>query len=143
MRLDAGLLERSRTALGLWRDLERAYDDIAHALAGGGHELGALAERIVALEHELKPLVAERSALRSRAAETAPHGSPEDELLRVWRETDALIETLAERQPMLVRAALAARHETAQRLHDARRARLRARSYDPPDAAPRLASRRA
>jgi hypothetical protein len=139
MPLDAGLLDRSHAALGLWRDLQRAYDDIAQALAGGaGRELGALAERIVALEHELKPLVAERTALRTRAAANA--GA---ELDAVWRETDAVIEALAERQPALVRAALAARHETAQRLHDAQRGRARARSYDAVDASPRLASRRA
>lgn len=107
---DGALLARSRTALALWETLRAAYDDIGAALAAPeSHDLATLGARIVGIEAELKPLVAELAAARSR-------GSTDAELLELWHATDALVASLAERHPALVRAALDARSATAERL---------------------------
>jgi len=123
------LLERSRSALVLWRSLRVAYDAIEEALAAPErHDLAVLGARIVSLEVALKPLVGELAAARSRQRTADPA------LLEVWRATDEAVESLAARQPMLVRAALDARSATAGRLEGLRAARGQLRSYQGGDA---------
>lgn len=118
MPLDEALLERSRVALGRWYELRDAYDAIDVALADpAAHDLAALASRVVALEQDLKPRIADLSAARS--ARTAPHAA----LSEVWGEIDDVVRSLAKRQPQLVRAALAARTATARKLEELRVAR--------------------
>ena len=69
MPLDAPLLERSRAALERWLELRAAYDAIDAALADPDQaDLGALANRVVTLEHDLKPRIADLSAARSATA---------------------------------------------------------------------------
>ena len=77
------LHELSRTALILWQSLRVAYDAIEDALAAPErHDLAALGERIVSLEVELKPLVGELAAARSR------RGAGDPQLVEIWRATD-------------------------------------------------------
>jgi hypothetical protein len=122
---EGDLVARSRAALALWQSLRVGYDAIEAALAAPErHELALLGERIVALEAELKPLVGELMAARSRSTTSDPV------LLEIWRATDATVESLAARQPTLVRAALDARSATAARLEVARAARGQLRSYE-------------
>jgi hypothetical protein len=130
---------RSLAALELWQGLRSAYDAIEDALASPErHDLGPLGERIVALENELRPLVGELAVPRSRPDSADPA------VAAIWRETDAVVASLAERQPMLVRAALDARSATADRLESVRAARGQLRSYRAPEAlSARLTSRHA
>ena len=139
MQPESALSALSRVALRLWQSLRAAYDDIEGALeAPDQHDLALLGARIVALECELKPIIAELAAERSRAGESEPA------LLPVWEEIDALVSSLATRQPELVRAALAARAATATRIAGVRMARGRLRDYGSSDSgAPRLTSQRA
>jgi hypothetical protein len=133
------LLESSERAHALWQSLAVAYDDIAHALtAPEAVPLAALAERIVAIENELRPLVAQMGAARSS------HSPTDARLQKLWSETDRVVETLSRRQPTLVRAALAARDDTAGRLSRVRNdRRQRARYGAELDATPRFTSQRA
>jgi hypothetical protein len=120
---DADLRQRSRAALELWRSLRDAYDAIGAALAAPEeHDLGQLAERIVRHEHELRPLLAELSAARAR-------GPADHEIAALWRETDEVVAALASCHPDLIRAALAARHATAERLAALRLGRQGMRGY--------------
>lgn len=124
---DVALLERSRAALARWIDLRAAYDAIDEALADPARaDLAALATRVVTLENDLKPRIADLSAARSATP------APEPALAGVWREIDGVVGSLATRQPQLVRAALAARAATAQRLEELRVARGQLRSYAGP-----------
>lgn len=129
----------SQQALGLWQTLAQAYDEIELALqAPESVPLAALAARIVSLETELRPLVAQLAAVRSR------EGDVDERLRSLWSETDRVVQGLAGKQPTLVRAALAARDETAHRLsrlHSERR--QRAHYGDRSHAAPRFTSQRA
>jgi len=136
---EEALLARSRAALELWQRLRCAYDAIEDALANPGrHELGPLGERIVTLENELRPLVGELAVPRSRPDDADPA------LAALWRETDAVVASLAARQPVLVRAALDARSATAERLESMRAARGQLRRYGAPEAgAAQLTSRHA
>lgn len=121
------LLERSRTALARWIDLRAAYDAIEDALADPARaDLAMLANRVVTLENDLKPRIADLSAARSATL------APEPALAGVWREIDSVVGSLATRQPQLVRAALAARAATAQRLEELRAVRGQLRSYAGP-----------
>jgi hypothetical protein len=121
---EAPVLERSRAALACWHGLRDAYDAIDRALADPDQaDLAALATRVVALEQDLKPRIADLSAARSATT------SPEPVLGEVWQEIDAVVRSLATRQPQLVRAALAARAATARRLEDLRVARGQLRRY--------------
>lgn len=124
MPRDELLLERSRSALILWSSLRVAYDAIEDALATPErHDLAVLGERIVSLEAELRPLVGELASARSRQGDADP------QLLEIWRATDEAVESLAARQPILVRAALDARSATAERLEGVRAAHGHLRSY--------------
>jgi hypothetical protein len=139
MRPESALSALSRVALRLWQGLRAAYDEIEDALeAPEQHDLALLGARIVAIECELKPLIAELAAERSRG------GAAEPALLPLWEEIDQVVSSLATRQPELVRAALAARAATAARLEGVRVARDHLREYAPGDSrAPRLTSQRA
>jgi hypothetical protein len=124
MRREAPGLSRSREALAVWQRLGTAYDEIARALEGGlGHELAELVERVAGLEHELGPMVSEIAALRSRGDE------PDPSILAIWREIDAVIASLAARQPFLVRAAVAARAQAAEKLAGLRDVRTQLHGY--------------
>jgi len=131
--------ELSERAFALWQNLATAYDDIERALqAPESVPLAALATQIVSLESDLRPLVARLAAIRSEP------GNAGAELHALWQETDRVVETLARRQPTLVRAALAARDETATRLARARDERRgRAHYGNVPAGAPRFTSQRA
>jgi hypothetical protein len=133
------LLESSERAHVLWHDLAVAYDEIEQALtAPEAVPLAALAERIVALETELRPLVAQMGAARSA------HPAADARLQKLWSETDRVVETLSRRQPTLVRAALAARDDTASRLSRVRNDRRQRALYGAEtDATPRFTSQRA
>ena len=121
------LLERSRAALERWLELRAAYDAIDEALAEPERaDLGALASRIVTLENDLKPRIADLSAARTATS------APDRALAELWREIDGVVGSLARRQPQLVRAALAARAATAQRLEELRIARGQLRTYAGP-----------
>ncbi|MBM4244242.1 MAG: hypothetical protein FJ148_10550 [Deltaproteobacteria bacterium] len=121
---EASLLERSRGALASWIELRAAYDAIDDALADPARaDLGALASRVVALENDLKPRIADLSAARSTTV------APASAIVDVWQEIDAVVGSLATRQPQLVRAALAARAATAERLDDLRATRGHLRRY--------------
>lgn len=135
---ESALAALSRVALHHWRALRAAYDEIEGALeAPEQHDLALLGARIVALECDLKPLIAELAAERSRGDVAEPA------LLPVWDEIDQVVSSLATRQPELVRAALAARAATAARLEGMRVARSQLREYGANDAsAPRLTSQR-
>lgn len=127
VRSDEPLLERSRAALERWIDLRAAYDAIDQALCDPAQaDLATLASRVVTLENDLKPRIADLSAARSATS------APEPALAGVWREIDGVVGSLATRQPQLVRAALAARAATAQRLEELRVARGQLRSYAGP-----------
>lgn len=127
MQRDGGVLERSRAALSRWWDLRDAYDAIDAALGEPEQaDLAALAARVVELEQDLKPRIADLAAARSA---TAP---PDAVLHDVWAEIDGVVHSLAKRQPQLVRAALAARTATVQRLEELRVARGQLRSYAGP-----------
>lgn len=124
---DAPLLDRSRAALERWLELRAAYDAIDAALADPEHaDLGTLANRVVTLENDLKPRIADLSAARSATA------SPDVALTDLWSEIDGVVGSLAKRQPQLVRAALAARAATVKRLEELRVARGQLRSYAGP-----------
>src|SRR5262245_47811868 len=100
MRPDQSAVETSMRALSLWRELAIAYDDIALALERPeGGPLRALAQRIVELEEDLRPMVVRIAALRAEL-ESDPA------LSAIWTETDGLIASLASRQPTLVRTAM-------------------------------------
>jgi hypothetical protein len=131
-------IELSERARSLWMDLAAAYDEIEIALGHPeGTPLKGLAERIVALEHELRPLVAQLAALRTRS-EHDPRLPP------IWAETDRVVERLANRQPTLVRAALAARDDAASRLARLRNDRRQRALYGgPTEAEPHFTSQRA
>jgi hypothetical protein len=116
-------VELSERARSLWELLATAYDEIEIALVDpASAPLASLAERIVALEHELRPLVAQLAAVRTRTV-------PDARLSEIWSETDRVVEKLANRQPTLVRAALAARDDTASRLSRARTERRQRALY--------------
>jgi hypothetical protein len=138
MQLESSL-ELSERAFALWQDLAVAYDEIEVALeAPGDAPLASLAKRIVALEGELRPLVARLAAIRSRASD-ADAG-----LATLWGETDRIVEALANRQPTLVRAALAARDDAASRLARVRNDRRQRALYGGSGATePRFTSQRA
>lgn len=124
MRPESALSALSRVALRLWQGLREAYDEIEGALeAPDQHDLALLGARIVAIECELKPIIAELAAERSR------EGMAEPALLPLWDEIDQVVSSLASRQPELVRAALAARAATAARLEGVRSARDQLREY--------------
>lgn len=133
------LLESSERAHALWQSLAGAYDDIEQALtAPEAVPLAALAERIVALETELRPLVAQMGAARST------HSAADARIQKLWSETDRIVETLSRRQPTLVRAALAARDDTASKLSRSRHDRRQRAHYGAElDATPRFTSQRA
>ena len=139
MPREAGLLERSLAALALWQDLRAAYDAIEEALGSPErYDLAALGSRIVALESALRSLIGELAAARSRPDET------DRDVADIWQAIDDVVTSLAARQPTLVRAALAARSETAERLESMRAARGQLRRYQPaPQSAAQLTSRRA
>jgi hypothetical protein len=139
MQPESALSALSRVALRLWQGLRAAYDEIEGALeAPDQHDLALLGARIVALECELKPIIAELAAERSRGEAGEPA------LVPLWEEIDTVVSSLATRQPELVRAALAARAATAARLEGMRAARGHLRDYASPDSgAPRLTSQRA
>jgi len=139
MRPESALAALSRVALEHWRALRAAYDEIEGALeAPEQHDLALLGARIVALECDLKPLIAELASERSRGDAAEPA------LLPLWEEIDDVVSALATRQPELVRAALAARAATAARLDGMRVARSQIREYGAADGgAPRLTSQRA
>jgi hypothetical protein len=123
MPRDTEAVELSVRALSLWRQLALAYDDIAIALERPeGSELRSLAERILEIEEALRPLVVQIAALRAEL-------DPDPALSVMWRETDALIESLARRHPALVRTATAARDEAAAALARSRVARTQSASY--------------
>lgn len=127
MQRDGGLLERSHAALARWCELRDAYDALDVALAEPERaDLAALAARVVTLEQDLKPRIADLSAARSATA------VPGEALQDVWQEIDGVVRSLAKRQPQLVRAALAARAATAQRLEELRVARGQLRRYAGP-----------
>jgi hypothetical protein len=138
MQPESPLSVLSRVALRLWCGLRDAYDQIEGALeAPDQHDLALLGARIVALECELEPIIAELAAERSRRAAAEPALAP------LLEEIDQVVASLATRQPELVRAALAARAATAVRLEGVRVARGRLRDYGSSDAgAPRLTSQR-
>jgi hypothetical protein len=127
MQRDPALLERSQTTLARWCDLRDAYDAIDDALAEPERaDLAALANRVVVLESDLKLRIADLSAARSANA------TPEPNLADVWQQIDDVVRSLKKRQPQLVRAALAARAATVQRLEELRVARGQLRSYGGP-----------
>jgi hypothetical protein len=127
MQLDQTLLERSRTAFDRWCDLRDAYDAIDAALAEPERaDLAALASRIVTLEQDLKSRIADLSAARSATA------APDRALTDLWQQIDGVVRSLAKRQPQLVRAALAARAATVQRLEELRVTRGHLRCYAGP-----------
>lgn len=120
----AAALRDARTTLDRWHALRAAYDAIEDALAAPEQtDLRALAARVVELEADLEPRIAELAAARSRVRRPGP------ELAATWKEIDATVTSLASRQPRLVRAALAARAATAQRLDELRVARAQLRRY--------------
>lgn len=139
MRPEPRALAPSRAALERWQELCAAYDAIDQALtAPDAADLGTLAARVVALEDDLRPRIAELAALRASTA------APEPEVERVWHAIDDVVRTLARRQPELVRAALAARAGAAKRLDDLRVQRTQLGQYAGRAAsAPRLTSRSA
>jgi hypothetical protein len=123
MPRDEDAVGLSVRALSLWRQLALAYDDIAIALKRPeSSELCSLAQRIVEIEEDLRPLVVRIAALRAEI-------DPDPALGAMWRETDALIESLARRHPALVRTATAARDEAAAALARSRVARTQSASY--------------
>jgi hypothetical protein len=135
---EADVDAKSRESLRLWRELQRAYDDIARGLARpDGADLRALGERIVVLERELQPLVADVAAARAARPDAS------SELQAVWRDIDAVVESLAVCQPMLLRAARAARDESAARLAAAQSGRRGVAGYARRGRAEPLASRHA
>jgi hypothetical protein len=133
------LLESSERAHALWQSLAVAYDEIEQALiAPEAVPLAALAERIVSIENELRPLVAQMGAVRST------HSLADARLQKLWSETDRVVETLSRRQPTLVRAALSARDDTASRISRVRIDRRQRAHYGAEsDATPRFTSQRA
>jgi hypothetical protein len=134
---DPGAVNTSLRALSLWRQLAVAYDDIALALERPeGGELRTLAQRILELEEDLRPLVVRIGALRAEL-------EAEPGLTAIWSETDALIESLASRQPTLVRTATAARDEAAAALARSQIARSQSAAYRVQrDTTPSFTSRR-
>jgi hypothetical protein len=139
MPLDASAQTHAQQTLACWHALRDAYDAIEHALAAPDPaDLRALAARIVTLEGELEPRIAELASARSRTNHPAPV------LTAIWGEIDGVVSELASRQPRLVRAALAARSATVQRLDELRVARDQVRRYaGPPSAGGRFTSRSA
>lgn len=131
-------IELSERARSLWELLATAYDEIEIALVDpASAPLATLAERIVGLEHELRPLVARLAAVRTRTP-------PDARLAAIWQETDRVVERLAGRQPTLVRAALAARDDAASRLARARTERRQRALYGgSTEADPHFTSQRA
>lgn len=130
----------SQEALGLWTKLSGLYDEIEASLREErAHEdLATLGRAIVEVEGALRPLVARIGEIR---AETA---RPSARLRATWDQSDALIASLAERQPTLTRAALAAREGAARALAKVRSVRLDSGAYrQAPKSEPRFASRQA
>lgn len=134
---DAAVDALGRRTLDLWRELHAAYDALGPALAAPEADaLGALARRIAALEHELAPLVEQLRARRARGDDDASQDA-------LWREIDRVVESLVERSPALVRAALAARDGVAERLARRSAARARVERYAAAPPATLCTSRRA
>ena len=131
-------VETSVRALSLWRQLAIAYDDITLALAcPEGGELRTLAQRILELEEDLRPMVVRIAQLRAEL-------EAEPGLTAIWNETDAVIESLASRQPALVRTAIGARDEAAAALARSQVARSQSAAYRTSrSTAPSFTSRRA
>lgn len=130
----------SGDALALWKKLSGLYDEIETALRDdGGHaDLANLGRAIVAVEGELRPVVAHVGEIRSALA------TPSPSVQQMWDESDALIASLAERQPTLTRAALAARDGASRALARVRGVRMESGPYrHAPKGSPRFASRQA
>ncbi|MBM4267820.1 MAG: hypothetical protein FJ144_14615 [Deltaproteobacteria bacterium] len=124
MRRDVPELSRSHEALVLWQRLDATYDEIARALEGAiDRDLTELLGRVSVLEQQLAPLVREIAALRARHEETDPA------LAAVWCEIDALVASLVDRQPTLVRAAVAARARIAEKLVELNTAKAQLHGY--------------
>jgi hypothetical protein len=138
MSPDAGAVETTRQAIGLWTELGAAYDAIERRLGSGAWDgFDALAQQVAELAGRLQPLV---TAIAARRAE---HPTPAAELAALWHRLDETVKALARRQQQLQRAAIAARDTTAARLARARTARARAAGYTPLNPlSPRITSRR-
>ncbi|HYC22274.1 MAG TPA: hypothetical protein VEI94_06200 [Candidatus Bathyarchaeia archaeon] len=138
MPLEPQALAASLEALELWKELAALYDQVDGCLRDSEWDrVGPLAVRLNELEERLKPLTAPLAELR-RATR-----APDPALIAVWRETDLLVASLAERQASLVRAAGEARDATAALLIKSQGGRSQAARYRRnARIAPRFASRR-
>jgi hypothetical protein len=136
MQPDPQALDRSLRALSLWRELAALYDEIETRLDEGEWPgLDRLAGRLADLESRLAPFVAAAKAARADDADPA--------LKRLQHETDELIGDLAQRQPRLVEAAVAARNAAASHLARVRVGRTHTESYNGSSTLqPRFTSRR-
>jgi hypothetical protein len=120
-------------AVGLWRELGRAYDEIETCLAAQAwNDLAEIAARIAVIEHALEDLGEMGVRAHDGAACTAA----------AWREADELAQALAARLPAIERAARTARDAAAAHLARVRVARDRTSTYRPAaKVAPRFTSR--
>jgi hypothetical protein len=124
MRPDATGLSRSREALSLWQSLAATYDEIGLSLEGAlDRDLAELVERVSVLEQQLAPLVSEIAELRAQHEEAVPA------LRAVGSAIDALVASLVDRQPTLVRAAIAARARIAEKLVELNTAKAQLHGY--------------
>ena len=123
-------------AIGLWRELGRAYDDIEACLAAQAwDELTEIAARIAVVEHALEGL----GGMGVRAADGA---ACTPAAAAAWREADQLAQALAARLPAIERAARTARDAAAAHLARVRVTRERTSTYRPATkVAPRFTSR--
>ena len=135
-------LRKSEEALALWRRLAGLYDEIEGALRDlrPGTDIGRLGREIVEVETELRPLVAEIGEYRAAVRHVSPP------LRELWAEADGVIANLAERQPSLTRAAIAARDGASTALARLRSVRRDSVAYRQPPGSgrsPQFASRQA
>lgn len=135
-------VRKSEEALALWHRLAGLYDEIEGALRDvrPGADIGRLGREIVDVENELRPLVAEIGEYRA-ALRDAPAA-----LRELWVEADEVIAHLAERQPSLTRAAMAARDGASTalaRLRSVRRDSVAYRQTPGSGRSPQFASRQA
>lgn len=111
-------------ALGFWRELDSAYDEIESALLSPDPpELDRLAARIVGLEKTLAPMVSRLQAERARAGEESA------EVRALREESEHLIGRLVERHPVILAAAMAAQEAVSNRAARTRAAREGGRRY--------------
>ena len=123
-------------AVGLWRELGRAYDEIEACLAAQAwEELAEIAARIAVIEHALEGL----GSMGVRAADGAASSHA---ATAAWREADELAQALAARLPAIEHAARTARDAAGAHLARVRVTRHRTSTYRPTTKiAPRFTSR--